>query len=148
MDFDELYQEIILDHYKHPRNTCDLSHVPDSHLHENPTCGDSLKLEVSVQDNTVERMCFDGNGCAISMASASMMSELLSGKTRPEVKALIDEFIQVMQGESGQETLSDWGDLVSLAGVARFPVRVKCATLAWHTLQASLRDKGETATTE
>ena len=138
MDFDELYQEIILDHYKHPRNTCDLSHLPDSHLHENPTCGDSLKLEVSMHNHIIDRICFDGDGCAISMASASMMSELLSGKAQPEVKALIDMFIKVMQGESSKAVLSDWGDLVSLAGVARFPVRVKCATLAWHALQAQL----------
>jgi nitrogen fixation NifU-like protein len=140
MDFDELYQEIILDHYKHPRNKCDLSHIPDSHLHENPTCGDSIKLEVSMQDSAIDQLSFDGNGCAISMASASMMSELLSGKTEPEVKALIDMFIKVMQGENSKEALSEWGDLICLAGVAQFPVRVKCATLAWHALQAQLAE--------
>ena len=140
MDFDELYQEIILNHYKHPRNKCDLSHLPDRHRHENPSCGDSLKLEVSMQNHTIERVCFDGTGCAISMASASMMSELLSGKTVSEVKTLIDMFIRVMQGESSTAQLSDWGDLASLAGVAQFPVRVKCATLAWNALQAQLAE--------
>jgi len=138
MDFDELYQEIILDHYKHPRNKCDLNHIQDTHLHENPTCGDSIKLEVLIQNQAIDRIRFDGNGCAISMASASMMSELLSGKTETEVKTTADMFISVMQGESSKAVLSDWGDLVSLAGVVRFPLRVKCATLAWHALQAQL----------
>ena len=138
MDFDELYQEIILDHYRHPRNKCDLGHIPDSHLHENPTCGDSIKLEVLMQNNAIDQLHFDGVGCAISMASASMMSELLSGKTQTEVRALTEMFIKVMQGESSNMVLSDWGDLVSLAGVAQFPVRVKCATLAWHALLAQL----------
>ena len=138
MDFDELYQEIILDHYRHPHNKCDLSHIPDTHLHENPTCGDSIKLEVSMQNHAIDRIRFDGNGCAISMASASMMSDLLSGKTQPEVKTLTDMFIAVMQGRSSNAALSDWGDLVSLAGVVRFPLRVKCATLAWHALQVQL----------
>lgn len=138
MDFDELYQEIILDHYKHPRNKRDLSHIPDNYLHENPICGDSIKLEVSMHNRTIDRLCYDGAGCAISMASASMMSELLRGKTQTEVEDLIDMFIKVMQGEGAKEVLSEWGDLVSLAGVAQFPVRVKCATLAWHALQAQL----------
>ncbi|CAB1078995.1 hypothetical protein JY97_13855 [Alkalispirochaeta odontotermitis] len=138
MDFDELYQEIILDHYKHPRNRCDLSHIPDKHRHENPTCGDSIKLAVSMQNHAIDRMCFDGDGCAISMASASMMSDLLSGKSQPEAKTLSDRFIAVMKGESSNAVLSDWGDLVSLAGVVRFPLRVKCATLAWHALQDQL----------
>lgn len=138
MDFDELYQEIILDHYKHPRNKCDLSHIPDSHLHENPTCGDSIKLEVLLQNSAVDQLRFDGIGCAISMASASMMSELMSGKSQTEVRALTEMFIKIMQGESSNMVLSDWGDLVSLAGVAQFPVRVKCATLAWHALLAQL----------
>jgi nitrogen fixation NifU-like protein len=138
MDFDELYQEIILDHYRHPHNKCDLSHIPDTHLHENPTCGDSIKLEVSMQNHAIDRIRFDGNGCAISIASASMMSDLLSGKTQPEVKTLTDMFIAVMQGKSSNAALSDWGDLVSLAGVVRFPLRVKCATLAWHALQVQL----------
>ena len=138
MDFDELYQEIILDHYKHPRNKCDLSHIPDNHRHENPACGDSIKLEVSQQNGTIEQVRFDGDGCAISMASASMMSELLNGKSQQEVKALIDTFIEVMQGEGSGDGLSDWGELASLSGVAQFPVRVKCATLAWHALQTQL----------
>ena len=140
MDFDELYQEIILDHYKHPRNTCELSHIPEKHRHENPICGDSIKLEVSMNSHAIDRMCFDGNGCAISIASASMMSELLSGKTPAEVKTFLHEFIKVMQGESSTEILSDWGDLASLSGVTQFPLRVKCATLAWHALQARLHD--------
>ena len=138
MDFDELYQEIILDHYKHPRNKCDLSHIPDNHRHENPACGDSIKLEISLHNGTVEQVRFDGEGCAISMASASMMSELLNGKSRQEVRALIDHFIEVMQGEGSQELLSEWGELASLSGVVQFPVRVKCATLAWHALRTQL----------
>ena len=87
MDFDELYQEIILDHYKHPRNKCDLSHIPDSHLHENPTCGDSIKLEVLMHNNTVDQLRFDGIGCAISMASASMKMISL-GRLNPAILSL------------------------------------------------------------
>lgn len=141
MDFDELYQEIILDHYKRPRNKCDLSHIPEKHRHENPACGDSLKLDVALQNGTIERICFDGNGCAISIASASMMSELLNGRTQAEVKTLTEMFIMVMQGENSIEKLSEWGDIASLSGVAQFPVRVKCATLAWHALHTQLNDK-------
>lgn len=91
-----------------------------------------------MQNHAIDRMCFDGDGCAISMASASMMSDLLSGKSQPEAKTLSDRFIAVMKGESSNAVLSDWGDLVSLAGVVRFPLRVKCATLAWHALQDQL----------
>ena len=141
MDFEELYQEIILDHYKHPRNTCDLSHLPDEHQHENPLCGDSIKLEVTLNSDALDRICFDGTGCAICIASASMMSELLNGKTEREVKSLADTFIKIMQGERSTEILADWGDLASLSGVTQFALRVKCATLAWHALQAQLHEE-------
>lgn len=140
MDFDELYQEIILDHYKHPRNKCDLSHIPEKFRHENPACGDSIKLEVLMQGDTIERIRFDGSGCAISMASASMMSELLSGKAPSEVNSLTEMFIEVMQGERSKELLADWGDIASLSGVTQFPVRVKCATMAWRALHLQLNE--------
>ena len=141
MDFDELYQEIILDHYKHPRHKCDLSHIPEEHRHENPICGDSLKLEVLVNSHGIDRVCFDGDGCAISIASASMMSELLNGKSLSEAKEFVEAFIKVMQGESSAEILTDWGDLASLSGVTQFPLRVKCATLAWHALKEQVHEK-------
>ncbi len=137
MTFDDLYQEIILDHYKHPRNFADLSGLSD--VHENPTCGDSLKLAVVVSDDgVVESIRFDGSGCAISMASASMMTEQLSGKRIEEALAMVGEFIGVMRGEKDVSELERHGDIAALGGVIQFPLRIKCATLAWHAFEKSV----------
>ena len=139
MAFDDLYQEIILDHYKHPRNSSDLSALPDEHVHENPTCGDSLKLQVEVgTDGLVNSVVFDGSGCAISMASASMMTELLKGKTLDEALGLVSEFTDIMRGEKESYELEKYGDVVALGGVVKFPLRIKCATLAWHAFKTSV----------
>ena len=136
MAFDDLYQEIILDHYRNPRNSAQLDHISEDKVHENPTCGDSLKLEVHVnEEGIVEKVHFDGKGCAISMASASMMTELLSGKTLDQVKKIIESFTKTMRGESDPELLTEWGEVAALQGVIQFPLRVKCATLAWHAFQ-------------
>jgi len=138
-ELDELYKEIILDHYRFPRNKADLSHINDEHLHENPSCGDSLKLELIMgEDGRIETLRFDGHGCAISTASASLMSERLIGKTAEQGRRLIDVFLSVLRGEESSDSLKEWGDLMALGGVARFPLRVKCATLAWHAARGGL----------
>ena len=139
MAFDDLYQEIILDHYKHPRNAADLSDAPAEHVHENPTCGDSLKLVVEVsKDGVIESVKFDGSGCAISMASASMMTDRLIGKTVEEALRIAEEFAGVMRGELDVSALEKYGDLVALGGVVQFPLRIKCATLAWHAFEETV----------
>lgn len=138
MAFDDLYQEIILDHYKRPRNSVDLSALPAEYAHENPTCGDSLKLVVEFDDDErIESVKFDGAGCAISMASASMMTDLLRGKTRSEAREIAARFTGVMRGELEASELEEYGDLAALGGVAQFPLRIKCATLAWHAFERS-----------
>jgi nitrogen fixation NifU-like protein len=136
--FEDLYREIILDHYRHPRNAAHLDDVPEEMVHENPSCGDALKLEVRHEDGVVASARFEGRGCAISMASASMMTELVRGRPVEEARALADAFIRVMRGEEPPERLEEWGDLAALGGVIQFPLRVKCATLAWHALRKSL----------
>ena len=137
--FDELYQEIVMDHYRSPRNAARLDHIPQAMVHENPTCGDSLKLEVVVgKDARVERVRFDGKGCAISTASASLMTEKVTGLSVSQARDLAGTFIRALRGEAPIDTLDEMGDLVAFKGIASFPVRVKCATLAWHALLVSL----------
>jgi nitrogen fixation NifU-like protein len=141
VDLTELYQEILLDHYRRPRGAARLDHIPQAMVHENPTCGDSIKVEVRLgPDGRIEAVRFDAHGCAISTASASMMSERLRGLTVEEARQTAGEFIRILRGEADPDTLDGWGDLASLKGVLRLPVRVKCATLAWHALQESLAD--------
>jgi nitrogen fixation NifU-like protein len=138
-DLDDLYMEIILDHYKSPRNRADLSYLSDDITHENPSCGDTIKLEVlKGSDGRISSVRFDGHGCAISTASASLMTERLIGKTPDEAKALINTFLKVLRGEEDAEILQQWGDLAVLSGVKQFPLRVKCASLAWHALEKNL----------
>ena len=114
MAFDDLYQEIILDHAKHPRNKENLDFIPDDEVHENPTCGDSIKLAVDFSnDGKLERVRFDGDGCAISTSSASMMTEIVEGKSKEEVLEMIKSFILIMRNES-ENKLDDWGDIIAL----------------------------------
>ncbi len=139
---DDLYMEIILDHYKSPRNKSDLSHIDDDEALENPSCGDTVKLEVKLgEDGKIASVEFDGHGCAISTASASLMTERLPGKTPEEAKVFIGIFTKVLRGEEPPERLEEWGDLAVLGGVVQFPMRVKCATLAWHAAQKNLDDR-------
>jgi nitrogen fixation NifU-like protein len=136
-----LYQEIILDHYRRPRNRRPLDDVP-AREHENPACGDTIKLVVEVNGNgTVKAVTFDGAGCAISMASASMMTELAAGKPVAEVREAAARFLAIMRGEEDADGLDSWGELASLKGVIRYPVRVKCATLAWHALEEAVGEE-------
>lgn len=141
MAFEDLYQEIILDHYRHPRNFDDLADVSEQEVYENPTCGDSVKLVVDVdEDGIVRGIRYNSKGCAISVASASLMSERLKGLTVAEALERVEEFMQILRGENPDASLTDWGDLVALEGVAHYPLRVKCATLAWHALKHALEN--------
>jgi len=135
MAFDELYQEIIRDHYKNPRNKKRLDHLKAV---ENPSCGDSVKLEFDGDGTQLRTVSFDGSGCSISMCSASMMSELLSGKTVAEAKKVVREFLGVIKGEQPVTILDELGDVAALKGVIDLPVRAKCATLAWNAAEEAL----------
>jgi nitrogen fixation NifU-like protein len=139
VSLDSLYQEILLEHYRNPRNRGSLDHLPTLREHENPACGDSVKIAVTVsEDGSLEDITFDGKGCAISVASASMMTELVKGKPLAEVREQITRFIRIMRGEEDAGALDDLDELACLSGVIQYPVRVKCATLAWHALEDTL----------
>jgi nitrogen fixation NifU-like protein len=138
MDLDALYQDIILDHYKHPRNYGPIANEEVLMDEENPLCGDHIRLTATVKDGKVQSIRFDGKGCAISMASSSMMTESLIGKTIEEARAMINDFLASMRGEH-QINTDTAGDLVALEGVKKYPLRVKCATLGWHAIQSALK---------
>ncbi len=147
-DLRELYQEMILDHGKNPRNFG----APDTSdceaLGHNPLCGDKFTLFVSLDGDRITHVHFDGSGCAISVASASILTETLAGKTIAEAEALFERFHAMVTGETEDTDLDALGKLAVFEGVSEFPIRVKCATLAWHTVQAALKHSGETVTTE
>lgn len=148
-DLRELYQTTILDHNKKPRNF----RVPDPVNRDadgfNPLCGDKVKIYLQVENGTVTDAGFQGSGCAISTASASMMTEAIRGKPVEEVLTLFDAFHDLVTSPALDEpTTEGVGKLAVFAGVREFPMRVKCATLAWHTLKSALEGGGETAKTE
>ena len=139
-DLSDLYQEVILDHNRRPRNfhaLADASHIADGH---NPLCGDRLRVYLKVEDGTVSDVGFEGAGCAISKASASMMTDAIKGRTVEEIDALFERFHRMVTTPPDRP-VEDMGKLSSLAGVREFPVRVKCASLAWHTLKAAMTQK-------
>ncbi len=136
--FDELYQEIILDHYRHPRGRGELEPPKITQEGFNPSCGDEVILDLRLEDGRISDIRFHGRGCSISQASASMMTEAVKGKTLAEAHALIQQVLAMVKGEAEGDP-DALGDIVALAGVRNFPVRVKCATLAWHTLEEALR---------
>lgn len=143
-DLQALYQEVIIDHSRRPRNFCECAHATHHAEGYNPLCGDKLKLELRIQNQVIEDVCFKGEGCAISTASASLMTEALKGKSVTAAKHLFQQFHHLLTEDDNVE---DIGKLIILAGVREFPMRVKCATLPWHTLQAAL-DNAPIATTE
>lgn len=148
MSFDlrELYQEVILDHNRHPRNRGALAEANRSAEGHNPLCGDSVTVFLHTDGNLVSGVSFEGQGCAISTASASLMTEAVKGKTMEEAERIFREF-QSMVTETGEATPHpDLGDLEVLAGVREYPVRIKCATLPWHTLHAAMQGGGEVST--
>ena len=136
-ELDELYREIILDHYRSPRNRGALTVPSVSRDGFNPLCGDDIRLDLSIGDDTIEDVRFQGRGCSISQSSASMMTEAIKGKTMAQAQELMALFTAMMQGADNVD-LEALGDLEALVGVRKFPVRVKCATLAWHALQDGL----------
>jgi nitrogen fixation protein NifU and related proteins len=143
---DDLYQETIIDHSKRPRNFHSMDDANRKAEGYNPLCGDKLKLFLRVEDDIVKEASFLGAGCAISTASASLMTESLKGKNRAEALKLLDEFHELLTTDV--QAGKDLGKLVVFCGVRDYPARVKCATLAWHTLRSALNDTGETASTE
>lgn len=149
-DLRDLYQELILDHTKHPRNFGSLEDANCRADGYNPLCGDKLTVFLDMENGVVKDVRFQGSGCAISTASASMMTESIKGKTRAEVESLFEKFHELLTGPDGiaSETSDELGKLVVFSGVKEFPVRVKCATLAWHTLNAALKHEREPASTE
>lgn len=140
MSLEELYKEVILDHYAHPRNHGSVENpAARVHLH-NPSCGDDLYLDLEIAGDTITAARFRGTGCSISQAAASMMTESVQGMTVAQARRLIEQFHAMMRGEG---TVQDGvPDLHALAGVAKFPVRVKCALLAWDALQQALDQAG------
>jgi len=142
----ELYQEIILDHSKRPRNFGRLEGANRHALGHNPLCGDRCALFLKERDGRIEEIRFEGSGCAISTSSASLMTEALKGKTVAEAEQLLKRFLDLVTKD--QPLKEDLGKLAVFAGVREFPARVKCATLAWHTLRAALRDAGGVVSTE
>jgi len=141
-DLEELYQEVILDHNKSPRNRHELPQATNKAEGYNPLCGDRVTVFVKVDDGRVQDVSFQGSGCAISTASASLMTETLKGKTLDEAKALFRRFHALITGNAQEtQTSEGLGKLEVFSGVCRYPARVKCATLAWHTVNAALDEK-------
>jgi len=137
-ELQDLYQEVILEHSKSPRNFREMEAASHKAEGYNPLCGDHYVLFIDVSGSVIREITFQGSGCAISKASASMMSQLLRGKTTQEAEDLFKRFHKVVTGE-GKGEVDELGKLQVFAGVAAFPTRIKCATLAWHTLRAALR---------
>ena len=146
-EINDLYQEVILDHNKNPRNFREIAHPTQTANGHNPLCGDALKVYLEMEDDKVKDVAFLGSGCAISKASASMMTQTVKGKTREEAARMFDEFHQMVTGELDTETDENTlGKLRIFAGVLEFPARVKCASLSWHTLHAALNGEEEIST--
>lgn len=148
-DLRELYQQVIIDHGRHPRN---FGALQEANYHQegfNPLCGDRIMLHLQEKNGVLQNLRFEGSGCAISMASASLMTEALKGKTLVATEELFSAFHQLVTATHPPESLKErLGKLAVLGGVCEFPVRIKCATLAWHTLKAALTRDVSPVTTE
>ena len=144
----DLYQEVILDHNKHPRNFGQIEAADHCARGDNPLCGDRLTLYLRMDGDRIAEVRFEGQGCAISTASASILTEVVLGKSLDEVEALFESFHDLLTGDPSvvAEVGPELGKLAVFAGVREFPVRVKCATLAWHTLKAAISDVGKVTT--
>ncbi|HST07837.1 MAG TPA: SUF system NifU family Fe-S cluster assembly protein [Gemmatimonadaceae bacterium] len=136
-----LYQEMILDHYRRPRNKGVLENPDASVEMKNPLCGDEITLQVAFEGDSVCDLRFSGRGCSISQASASMMTQLIKGKSSEEIEAIRKQFRELMLGDASAADDPKLGSLRALSGVARFPARVKCALLAWNALESALADR-------
>jgi nitrogen fixation protein NifU and related proteins len=141
-DLDDLYRELILDHYRHPRNRGTLERRSTHVEGYNPLCGDEVEVELLLDpEGTIEEVAFKGRGCSISQASSSMMTAAVKGRSRVQALELMNAFKRMMTNPE-EEPVEELGDLEAFQGVAKFPVRVKCATLAWNTLQEGLEQNG------
>lgn len=144
MSLDELYKEVILDHYKNPRNKRDVPGAGLQCSRNNPLCGDEITVFVNLDGDDVNEVAFQGQGCSISQSSASMMTEAVAGKDVAGALAMAAEFRSMMAGDFDPSE-EEFGELVALKGVVKYPIRVKCAVLAWDVLQEALEDGGESA---
>ena len=147
-DLRELYQQVILDHNKHPRNFGELDGADRHADGYNPLCGDRLALYMNLDSNVITEVSFVGSGCAISKASASLMTDAVKGKTLAEARRLFDEFHSMITSSETPANLELLGKLAVLAGVRDYPTRIKCASLAWHTLRAAFENSQESASSE
>lgn len=147
-ELNDLYQELILDHKRHPRNFRDMPDATRAVDGHNPLCGDQLRLFVKVADGRVEDVSFIGVGCAISIASASMLTEAVKGRTVQEAQRLFADMHDLLTSDHPQTDPAELGNLGALAGVHEYPMRVKCATLSWHTLDTALTSDEDSVTTE
>ncbi|CAM2971296.1 Fe-S cluster assembly sulfur transfer protein SufU [Paenibacillus sediminis] len=138
MQLDDLYRRVIIDHYKNPRNKGAFEDDAVTVNLNNPTCGDRISLQLKVEDGVVQDARFMGEGCSISMSSASMMTEAIKGKSMEQALDLADKFSKLMQGE--QVDFDEYEDLEALSGVNKFPARIKCATLAWNALKKGINN--------
>ena len=139
-NLDQLYRSVIMDHYKNPRNKGSLAEDSVTIDMNNPTCGDRIHLTLKVEDGIVKDAKFDGEGCSISMSSASMMTQIIKGKNIEEALELAEIFSKMMLGEEFDVDKYDLGDVEALQGVAKFPARIKCATLAWKAMEKGVKE--------
>jgi nitrogen fixation NifU-like protein len=145
-DLGDLYQEVIIDHSRHPKNFRHMDDATQSGEGNNPLCGDQLTVYVKVVDGAIDDIAFEGMGCAISVASASLMTGALKGKDTTEAFELFDKVHAMLKGEGDAD--AELGKLVALSGVSEYPMRVKCASLAWHTARSVLTTPGQHVSTE
>lgn len=148
MNLADLYRDLIVDHNRSPRNRGRLDCATHHAEGDNPLCGDRLRLDVELDGEVIRDLRFEGSGCAISTASASLMGEAVKGRTRAEAAALFGDVHRMLTGGAGGGDAARLGKLAALAGVAEFPARVKCASLCWHTLNAALAGEARPVTTE
>jgi nitrogen fixation NifU-like protein len=141
-DLDDLYRDLILDHYRHPRNRGNLERPTAKAEGYNPLCGDEIEVELLIDGDVIEDVAFKGRGCSISQASSSMMTDAIKGRSKAEAQALVTAFKRMMT-DPEKEPPAELGDLEAFQGVAKFPVRVKCATLAWNALEQGLQQNGD-----
>src|SRR5688500_18426188 len=147
-DLRELYQQVILDHNRNPRNFKELPDATRRVEGFNPLCGDHYTVFLNLDGDVIKEVSFTGSGCAISKASASVMSSTVKGKSKEEAEALFDTFHRLVTGDASGLSAADLGRLAAFSGVSEFPARVKCATLAWHTLRTALEGRDEKVSTE
>ena len=147
-DLSELYQEILLEHNSKPRNFRKLEQATQSAEGYNPLCGDKITLYLSLEDGIIADVAFQGSGCAISRASASMLTQSIKGQTVETAQEIFEAFHQMLTEPDAELDYEVLGDLETLSGVVAFPTRIKCAVLAWHTMQAALDGQSEAVSTE